>query len=111
MSELSELEKLLQNNRNWADRIKQEDPGFFKRLSQQQSPRYLWIGCSDSRVPANQILGLDPGEVFVHRNIANVMSHGDLNALSVIQFAVDILKVEHTSCWSATTAAAACMRP
>ena len=95
MNELSELEKLLQNNRDWADRIKQEDPGFFKRLSQQQSPRYLWIGCSDSRVPANQILGLDPGEVFVHRNIANVMSHGDLNALSVIQFAVDILKVEH----------------
>ena len=95
MSDLTELEKLLQNNRDWAARIKQEDPGFFKRLSQQQSPRYLWIGCSDSRVPANQILGLDPGEVFVHRNIANVMSHGDLNALSVVQFAVDILKVEH----------------
>ena len=95
MSDQSELEKLLQNNRDWAARIKQEDPGFFNRLSQQQSPRYLWIGCSDSRVPANQILGLDPGEVFVHRNIANVMSHGDLNALSVIQFAVDILKVEH----------------
>ena len=95
MSDLSELEQLLQNNRDWAARIKQEDPGFFKRLSQQQSPRYLWIGCSDSRVPANQILGLDPGEVFVHRNVANVMSHGDLNCLSVIQFAVDILKVEH----------------
>ena len=92
---MNELEKLLSNNREWAERIKLEDPGFFKRLSQQQSPRYLWIGCSDSRVPANQILGLDPGEVFVHRNIANVMSHGDLNALSVIQFAVDILKVEH----------------
>lgn len=92
---MNELEQLLQNNREWADRIKEEDPGFFKRLSQQQFPRYLWIGCSDSRVPANQILGLDPGEVFVHRNIANVMSHGDLNALSVIQFAVDILKVEH----------------
>ena len=92
---MNELDQLLQNNREWADRIKQEDPGFFKRLSQQQFPRYLWIGCSDSRVPANQILGLDPGEVFVHRNIANVMSHGDLNALSVIQFAVDILKVEH----------------
>ncbi|MBB3276934.1 MULTISPECIES: carbonate dehydratase [Pseudoxanthomonas] len=91
----SELENLLRNNREWAERIKHEDPGFFKRLSQQQSPRYLWIGCSDSRVPANQILGLDPGEVFVHRNIANVMSHGDLNCLSVIQFAVDILKVEH----------------
>ncbi|MEL1264596.1 carbonate dehydratase [Pseudoxanthomonas putridarboris] len=92
---MTHLEELLQNNRDWAARIKQEDPGFFKRLSQQQSPRYLWIGCSDSRVPANQILGLDPGEVFVHRNIANVMSHGDLNCLSVIQFAVDILKVEH----------------
>ncbi|RZA23327.1 MAG: carbonate dehydratase [Lysobacteraceae bacterium] len=92
---MNELEILLRNNREWADRIKHEDPGFFKRLSQQQSPRYLWIGCSDSRVPANQILGLDPGEVFVHRNVANVMSHGDLNCLSVIQFAVDILKVEH----------------
>ena len=93
--DMSELDKLLNNNREWAERMKREDPGFFNRLSQQQSPRYLWIGCSDSRVPANQILGLDPGEVFVHRNIANVMSHGDLNALSVIQFAVDILKVEH----------------
>ena len=92
---MTDLNQLLRNNREWAERIKQEDPGFFKRLSQQQSPRYLWIGCSDSRVPANQILGLDPGEVFVHRNIANVMSHGDLNCLSVIQFAVDILKVEH----------------
>jgi len=92
---MTDLEQLLRNNREWAERIKQEDPGFFKRLSQQQSPRYLWIGCSDSRVPANQILGLDPGEVFVHRNIANVMSHGDLNCLSVVQFAVDILKVEH----------------
>jgi carbonic anhydrase len=92
---MPDLEDLLKNNREWAERIKREDPGFFKRLSQQQSPRYLWIGCSDSRVPANQILGLDPGEVFVHRNIANVMSHGDLNCLSVIQFAVDILKVEH----------------
>jgi len=95
MKPVSELEELLRNNREWAERIKHEDPGFFKRLSQQQSPRYLWIGCSDSRVPANQILGLDPGEVFVHRNVANVMSHGDLNCLSVIQFAVDILKVEH----------------
>ena len=92
---MPDLEDLLKNNREWAERIKREDPGFFKRLSQQQSPRYLWIGCSDSRVPANQILGLDPGEVFVHRNIANVMSHADLNCLSVIQFAVDILKVEH----------------
>ncbi len=92
---MTDLESLLRNNREWAERVEREDPGFFARLSKQQSPKYLWIGCSDSRVPANQILGLDPGEVFVHRNIANVMSHGDLNALSVIQFAVDILKVEH----------------
>ncbi|TWT23743.1 carbonate dehydratase [Luteimonas marina] len=92
---MGELDTLLGRNREWADRISREDPGFFDRLSTQQTPKYLWIGCSDSRVPANQILGLDPGEVFVHRNIANVMSHGDLNALSVIQFAVDILKVEH----------------
>jgi carbonic anhydrase len=92
---MGELDTLLGRNREWADRVSREDPGFFDRLSTQQSPKYMWIGCSDSRVPANQILGLDPGEVFVHRNIANVMSHGDLNALSVIQFAVDILKVEH----------------
>jgi len=92
---MGELDILLGRNREWADRVSREDPGFFDRLSTQQTPKYLWIGCSDSRVPANQILGLDPGEVFVHRNIANVMSHGDLNALSVIQFAVDILKVEH----------------
>lgn len=92
---MSDLDELLRNNRQWAERIKQEDPGFFKRLSQQQSPRYLWIGCSDSRVPANQILGLDPGEVFVHRNIANLVVHTDLNCLSAIQFAVDLLKVEH----------------
>lgn len=92
---MGELDTLLGRNREWADRVSREDPGFFDRLSTQQTPKYLWIGCSDSRVPANQILGLDPGEVFVHRNIANVMSHGDLNALSVIQFAVDILKVEH----------------
>ncbi len=92
---MTDLDQLLRNNREWAERIKQEDPGFFKRLSQQQSPRYLWIGCSDSRVPANQILGLDPGEVFVHRNIANLVVHTDLNCLSAIQFAVDLLKVEH----------------
>jgi carbonic anhydrase len=92
---MTDLDDLLRNNREWAERIKREDPGFFKRLSQQQSPRYLWIGCSDSRVPANQILGLDPGEVFVHRNIANLVVHTDLNCLSAIQFAVDLLKVEH----------------
>ena len=92
---MTTLDDLLSNNREWAERIRREDPGFFKRLSKQQSPKYLWIGCSDSRVPANQILGLDPGEVFVHRNIANVVVHADLNCLSVIQFAVDLLKVEH----------------
>jgi carbonic anhydrase len=89
------LEDLLQNNKDWADRVRREDPGFFRRLSRQQAPKYLWIGCSDSRVPANQILGLDPGEVFVHRNVANLVVHTDLNCLSTIQFAVDMLKVEH----------------
>jgi carbonic anhydrase len=91
----STLEDLLRNNRDWAERVRREDPGFFERLSKQQSPKYLWIGCSDSRVPANQILGLDPGEVFVHRNVANLVVHTDLNCLSTIQFAVDLLKVEH----------------
>jgi carbonic anhydrase len=89
------LDDLLRNNKEWAEQVRREDPGFFKRLSSQQSPKYLWIGCSDSRVPANQIMRLDPGEVFVHRNIANVVVHADLNCLSVIQFAVDLLKVEH----------------
>ena len=89
------LKDLLQNNKDWADRVRREDPDFFKRLSRQQAPKYLWIGCSDSRVPANQILGLDPGEVFVHRNVANLVVHTDLNCLSTIQFAVDMLKVEH----------------
>lgn len=84
---------LIRGNREWAARVKAEDPDFFKRLSRQQAPEYLWIGCSDSRVPANQICGLTPGEVFVHRNIANVVVHTDLNCLSVIQFAVDVLKV------------------
>jgi carbonic anhydrase len=92
---MTSLDQLLQNNREWAQRVQREDPGFFQRLSQQQSPKYLWIGCSDSRVPANQILGLDPGEVFVHRNVANLVVHTDLNALSAIQFAVDLLQVEH----------------
>ncbi len=91
----SSLQPLLDNNLAWAAHVERERPGFFARLARQQSPKYLWIGCSDSRVPANEIIGLDPGEVFVHRNIANVVVHSDLNALSVIQFAVDVLKVEH----------------
>ena len=89
------LKQLLDNNRAWARGVVKEDPDYFTRLARQQSPQYLWIGCSDSRVPANQITGLAPGEVFVHRNIANVVVHTDLNCLSVIQFAVDILKVRH----------------
>ena len=92
---MSRLDDLLRNNRDWAARIQAEDPGFFERLSRQQAPKFLWIGCSDSRVPANQIVDMAPGEVFVHRNIANVVVHTDLNCLSVIQFAVDVLKVEH----------------
>ena len=90
-----QLQTLLRNNQSWADRVTQEDPTFFDRLSRQQSPEYLWIGCSDSRVPAYQVVDLAPGEVFVHRNIANVVVHTDLNCLSVIQFAVDVLQVEH----------------
>ncbi len=93
MSE-SPLSDLLEKNREWSERIQREDPGFFQRLSLQQAPEYLWIGCSDSRVPANQIIDMAPGEVFVHRNIANVVVHTDLNCLSVIQFAVDVLKVK-----------------
>ncbi|HEY4374212.1 MAG TPA: carbonate dehydratase [Burkholderiales bacterium] len=89
------LDHLFENNRAWVGRVTREDPQFFSRLSSQQSPEYLWIGCSDSRVPANQIIGLAPGEVFVHRNIANVVVHSDLNCLSVIQFAVDVLAVKH----------------
>ena len=92
---MKKLDNLFKNNLEWAQKLKKEDPNFFKNLSQQQAPEYLWIGCSDSRVPANQIINLAPGEVFVHRNIANVVVHTDLNCLSVIQFAVDILKVKH----------------
>ena len=89
------LDRLLQNNRVWAaDRVKR-DPTFFTRLEKQQAPEFLWIGCSDSRVPANEIVGLDPGELFVHRNVANVVVHTDLNCLSVLQFAVDVLEVKH----------------
>ncbi|PKO84472.1 MAG: carbonate dehydratase [Betaproteobacteria bacterium HGW-Betaproteobacteria-11] len=90
-----DIERLFVNNRDWAARMRAEDPGFFDRLTHLQAPRFLWIGCSDSRVPANEIAGLLPGEVFVHRNIANVVVHTDLNCLSVIQFAVDVLKVRH----------------
>ena len=91
----NDLQHLLENNRAWAEKIVAEDPEFFRKLSRLQAPEYLWIGCSDSRVPANEITGLLPGEVFVHRNIANVVVHTDLNCLSVIQFAVDVLKVRH----------------
>ncbi len=88
-------EQLFENNRRWAEAINAKDSEFFKTLAAQQSPEYLWIGCSDSRVPANELLGLLPGELFVHRNIANVVVHTDLNCLSVLQFAVDVLKVKH----------------
>jgi carbonic anhydrase len=87
--------ELFDNNRRWAERVHERDPGFFHRLARQQAPRYLWIGCADSRVPANEIVGLHPGELFVHRNVANVVVHTDLNCLSVLQYAVDVLKVEH----------------
>ncbi len=89
------LSHLFENNKAWAERIRQQDPDFFLKLSRQQLPRYLWIGCSDSRVPANEIVGLLPGELFVHRNVANLVVHTDLNCLSVMQFAVDLLKVRH----------------
>lgn len=89
------LKTLFENNKNWAKQILQEDPQFFEKLTHQQSPEYLWIGCSDSRVPANEIVGLLPGELFVHRNVANVVVHTDFNCLSVIQYAVEILQVKH----------------
>ena len=92
---MSELTELLENNRRWAESVRAQDPQFFKRLSRQQAPKYLWIGCSDSRVPANQIVGMAPGEIFVHRNVANVVVHADLNCLSVMQFAVEVLRVRH----------------
>jgi carbonic anhydrase len=92
---VNSLQHLLNNNRLWATKILENDPEFFSRLAGQQSPRYLWIGCSDSRVPANEIVGLPSGELFVHRNVANIVVHTDLNCLSVMQFAVDVLKVEH----------------
>jgi carbonic anhydrase len=92
---MAEIQDLFAHNRAWAAQMERERPGFFAGLTQQQKPKFMWIGCSDSRVPANQITGLEPGEVFVHRNVANVVVHTDLNALSSIQFAVDMLKVEH----------------
>ncbi|MFO8046661.1 MAG: carbonate dehydratase [Halomonas sp.] len=90
-----DIEGLLENNRVWAERVCRDDPDFFERLSRQQNPDYLWIGCSDSRVPANQIISLPPGEVFVHRNVANLVHHNDLNALSVLQYAIEVLGVRH----------------
>ena len=92
---MSQLDHLLEKNRAWAQSINTSDPQFFEKLAAQQSPEYLWIGCSDSRVPANQIVGLMPGEVFVHRNVANLVVHTDFNCLSVLQFAVDVLKVKY----------------
>ncbi|MFN3586302.1 MAG: carbonate dehydratase [Moraxellaceae bacterium] len=89
------LDELFQNNRAWAERIKAEDPDFFEKLAHQQLPQFLWIGCSDSRVPANEIMGLLPGEVFVHRNVANLVIHTDMNCLAVLQYAVEVLKVKH----------------
>ncbi|MDR0534638.1 MAG: carbonate dehydratase [Verrucomicrobiales bacterium] len=92
---MSSLIHLLENNRVWSESVRSQMPDFFTKLSQQQAPEYLWIGCSDSRVPANEIVGLLPGELFVHRNVANVVVHSDLNCLSVIQFAVEVLQVKH----------------
>ncbi len=92
---MSRLQDLLDNNKRWAKRVEAERPGFFTGLLQQQAPRYLWIGCADSRVPANELVDLAPGELFVHRNVANVVVHSDLNCLSVMQFATDVLQVRH----------------
>ena len=92
---MAELQHLFDNNRRWAAETVRRRPDFFEALSRQQSPEYLWIGCSDSRVPANEIVGLMPGELFVHRNVANVVVHSDMNCLSVLQYAIDILKVKH----------------
>ncbi len=90
-----ELAGLFDNNRAWSEHRRADDPEFFARLARQQAPKYLWIGCADSRVPANEIVGLDPGELFVHRNIANVVAHTDFNCMSVLQFAIELLQVEH----------------
>lgn len=92
---MNKLPELFANNRRWAAATEQRHPGFFGQLSAQQSPRYLWIGCSDSRVPANEIVGLAPGELFVHRNVANLVFHNDFSCLSVLQYAIDVLDIEH----------------
>ena len=92
---MSKLDDLFEKNRDWATSVKTSDPDFFEKLAAQQSPEYLWIGCSDSRVPANQIVGLLPGEIFVHRNVANIVVHTDFNCLTVLQYAVEVLKVKH----------------
>jgi carbonic anhydrase len=92
---MKSLPEIFEKNKQWAQSVLKDNPDFFKKLENQQAPKYLWIGCSDSRVPANQICGLGPGEVFVHRNVANVVDHGDFNCLAVVQYAVEVLKVEH----------------
>ncbi len=92
---MNDIERLISNNAAWSKTMIDEDPGFFERLSQSQKPRFLWIGCSDSRVPAERLTGLEPGELFVHRNVANLVIHTDLNCLSVVQYAIDVLEVEH----------------
>ena len=92
---MSKLDGLFEKNREWANSVNTSDPEFFQKLAAQQNPEYLWIGCSDSRVPANQIVGLLPGEIFVHRNVANIVVHTDFNCLTVLQYAVDVLKVKH----------------
>ena len=92
---MSDIKQLLENNRQWSEDQRNSDPEFFNKLSERQKPEYLWIGCSDSRVPANQIVGLIPGDIFVHRNVANLVVHTDFNCLSVLQYAVDVLKVKH----------------
>ena len=92
---MTDINHLLENNKNWSESTKEADPDFFDRSAKRQKPEYLWIGCSDSRVPANQIVGLIPGDIFVHRNVANLVVHTDFNCLSVVQYAVDVLKVKH----------------
>ena len=92
---MKSIKNLFENNRKWSEDITKKNPDFFPMLSKQQAPKYLWIGCADSRVPANEVVGLLPGELFVHRNVANVVIHTDLNCLSVMQYAIEVLKVEH----------------